>query len=403
MAVQTTTNTAATQTYLNKTYYDRKLLETAKTKFSYALFGQKRPIPKNNGKTVEFRRYNLFTVDPATQMLTEGVTPSSQSLSQSKVEATVAQYGAYVEVSDLLDMTAFDPVVSDSAELLGEQLGTVVDWVTRDAMVAGASDQFAGAVDTMVEVTSSAKLTTTEIRKAVRTLKKNKARQFSRNGHSYFICICSPDAVYDLQNDTLWQDVSKYSNAEQIYSGELGRLFGVVFVESTESKVTSQSVLNAVNAATTSSTDFVLKNTPSEAEIAYLSVGGNKISIAGTERTLASTGSLTESSGTYTVKMSAAASLAKDAVVYSKDAGAPAATTYAAPDIHHSLIFGSDAYGTIDLAGGTGAVEIIVKDRGSAGTADPLNQRSTIGAVVRAYTAAVLNAAWIIDIQHAVS
>ncbi len=54
------------------------------------------------------------------------------------------------------------------------------------------------------------------------------------------------DATYDLQSDALWQDVSKYSDVEQIYSGEIGRLFGVVFVESTEAKVFAQSVLTAV-------------------------------------------------------------------------------------------------------------------------------------------------------------
>ena len=395
----TTSNTAGT-TYINKTYYERKLLENARTKFVYSLFGQKRGIPKNNGKKVEFRKWNLFDVDPNTQKLAEGTTPSAQSLSQTKVEATVDQYGAFVEVSDLLDMTTFDPIQSDAAELLGEQLGTVLDWVTRDTMITGASDQFANDSENMVNVTAANKLTLTEIRKAVRTLKKNKARMFSNGGKGHFVCIVDPDSIYDLQAESLWQDVSKYSNAEQIYQGELGRMFGVVFVESTEAKVTSQSVLNAVNANTTTSATFVLKNDPTDAEVEYLSTGGNKIYVAGTEYTLAATGSYT--AATKTVKLSATASLSADAVVYSKDAGAPAATTYAAPEIHHTLIFGADAYGTIDIAG-SGAIQHIAKPHGSSGTADPLNQRATIGAKISAYTAAVLNPLWIIDIQHAVS
>ena len=400
-----TTISTAGNAYFNKTFYDRKLLDTAKTRFVHANFGQKRSIPRNNGKRVEFRKYDLFTPDTDALTLVEGVTPTGQSLTQSKVEVEVKQYGAYVEMSDLLEMTAYDPVIADSAELLGEQLGTVIEWVTRDAMNETTNVQYAGGAASRVALTASNKLTVDEVRKAVRTLKKNKARPFvsaldGSGRKPHFVCICSPDATYDLQNDSLWQDVSKYSNAQQIYSGKIGRLFGVVFVEATEAKIYRQSVFNAVNANTSSSATFVLKNNPTPQEAAYLATGGNKIMIGSTEYTLAATGSYT--AATKTVKLSAAASLSADAVVYSKDAGAPDASTHAAPDVHATLIFGADAYGVVDVAG-AGAMETIIKPCGSAGTTDPLNQRSTVGAKVAAYAAKVLNPLWIVKIEHCVS
>ena len=402
--MNTTVSTASTA-YFNKTFYDRKLLDTAKTRFVHANFGQKRSIPRNNGKRVEFRKYDLFTPDADALTLVEGVTPTGQNLSQSKVEAEVKQYGAYVEISDLLEMTSYDPVIADSAELLGEQLGTVIEWVTRDAMCETTNVQYAGGAASRVALTASDKLTVAEIRKAVRTLKKNKARPFvtAMDGSArkpHFICICSPDATYDLQNDALWQDVSKYSNAEQIYSGEIGRLFGVVFVEATEAKVYSQSIVNAVNANTSSSTTFVLKTMPDAKGVAFLSTPGNKIRIGSNEYTLASTNPYTP--GTRTVKLTTSQSLTADAPVYSVDAGAPDATTHIAPDVHATLVFGADAYGVIDVAG-SGAMETIIKPRGSAGTTDPLDQRSTVGAKVAAYTAKVLNPLWLVKIEHCVS
>ena len=402
--MNTTVSTASTA-YFNKTFYDRKLLDTAKTRFVHANFGQKRSIPRNNGKRVEFRKYNLFTPDTGALTLVEGVTPTGQNLSQSKVEAEVKQYGAYVEISDLLEMTSYDPVIADSAELLGEQLGTVIEWVTRDAMCETTNVQYAGGAASRVALTASDKLTVAEVRKAVRTLKKNKARPFvtAMDGSArkpHFICICSPDATYDLQNDALWQDVSKYSNAEQIYSGEIGRLFGVVFVEATEAKVYSQSIVNAVNASTSSSTTFVLKTMPDAKGVAFLSTPGNKIRIGSNEYTLASTNPYTP--GTRTVKLTTSQSLTADAPVYSVDAGAPDATTHIAPDVHATLVFGADAYGVIDVAG-SGAMETIIKPRGSAGTTDPLDQRSTVGAKVAAYTAKVLNPLWLVKIEHCVS
>lgn len=317
MATNTTLSTAST-TYLNKTYYDRNLLENAKTKLVHAEYGQKRHIPKNNGKKVEFRRWTLFDPAVVTPGLTEGVTPSGQNLAQTNVEATVAQYGAYVEVSDLLKTSSYDDVMEGATDMLGEQVGTAIEWITRDVMAGGTNVQYAGGKTSRTAVAATDTLSTTELRKAVRTLKKNKAKMFNRQGgRDHFIAIVSPDAVYDLQSDPLWQDVSKYSNAEQIYSGEIGRIFGVVIVESTEAKV--------------------------------FAAGG--------------------ASGA---------------------------------DVHAALVFGRDAYGTVDIEG-LGNLHTIIKAPGSAGTADPLDQRCTVAAKVDAYTAAILNNDWIVRIEHGVS
>lgn len=396
-----TTISLSTNAKFPMKYYDRQLLESAKTRFVHAEFGQKRPIPRNSGKYVNFRRWNLFDPNTAFRGLTEGQTPIGQTLSQTDVEATVRQYGAYVEVTDLLDLTAYDEVINDSAELLGEQLGTVVEWVTRDAMCAGSNVQYAGGKTSRTQLTSSDKLTSEEIRKAVRTLKKNKARPFCEDGRKpHFVCICSPESTYDLQNDEMWKSVSTYGNSEAIYSGEIGRLFGVVFVESTEAKVFSQSVHNWVESTTESSTSFVLKVTPTEDEIEYLSTPGNKIMIGDTEYTLAAENPFDPK--TNTVTLSEAVSLTADSIVWSNDASGVKDADNKVRDVHCTLIFGKDAYGVIDVDG-KGAVQLIVKPHGSSGTADPLDQRATIGAKVTAYTAKILNDLWLVRVEHTVS
>ena len=397
----TTVNTAAT-TYSNKTFYDKTLLETAKTRLVHASYGQKRSIPRNSGKRVEFRRYELFTPDANALVLEEGVTPAGQSLAQSKIEAEVKQYGAYVEVSDLLDLTSFDPVLAESTELLGEQLGTVVEWITRDAMCAGTNVQYANGKTNRLSLEAGDKLTVTEIRKAVRSLKKAKARMFNNADGGmvrkpHFVCICSPDATYDLQSDALWQDVSKYSDVEQIYSGEIGRLFGVVFVESTEAKVFSQSVLTTVSAHTAGSAVVTLAAISDSAAL-YL-IAGAKIKIGSTEYTVASC-----NAGAKTVTLSAtvAGAIAAGTIVYSENAGVIDNTTKKGTDIHATLVFGADAYGIIDVDG-EGCLTTIVKPVGSGGASDPLDQRATVGAKVAAYTAKILNNLWIVRVEHGVS
>ena len=401
MAINTTLNTAESA-YFNKQFYDKKLIETAKTRLVHASFGQKRSIPRHGGKRVEFRKYNLFTPDADALTLVEGVTPTGQSLTQSNVEAEVSQYGAYVEVSDLLDLTAYDEVLADSAELLGEQLGTVIEWVTRDAMCATTNVQYANFCERRNQLDEYCVLTVDEIRRAVRTLKKNKARMFTtaidgsvRRPH--YVCICSPDATFDLQNDPLWQDVSKYSNAEQIYSGEIGRLFGVVFVESTEAKVYRQTVCMPVAyGATTATTSIPLLDTPTEEQIRYLSKPGNPIRVTDLALTVVSF-----NRETNTLTVAERLTYSNDAIVYTDDAGAET-SNYHERDVHATLVFGADAYGVIDVDG-SGTMETIIKPHGSEGSGDPLNQRATVGAKVAAYAAKVLNPLWIVRIEHTVS
>ncbi len=397
----TTVSTAGT-TFSNKTFYDRTLLEIAKTRLVHASYGQKRSIPRNSGKRVEFRRYELFTPDTNALVLEEGVTPAGQSLAQSKIEGEVRQYGAYVEVSDLLDLTSYDPVLTESTELLGEQLGTVMEWVTRDAMCAGTNVQYANGNTSRLALGADDKLTVTEIRKAVRSLKKAKARMFNttsdgKSRKPHFICICSPDATYDLQSDALWQDVSKYSDVEQIYSGEIGRLFGVVFVESTEAKVFSQSVLTTVSAHSADSSTVTL-SIISDAAALYLTAGA-KIKIGDTEYTVASAD---KTAKTVTVSESISGTIAADTVVYSEDAGEIDSETKKGTDIHATLVFGADAYGIIDVDG-EGCLQTIVKPVGSGGASDPLDQRATVGAKIAAYTAKILNNLWIVRVEHGVS
>lgn len=391
----TTINTAAPQTYLNKTYYDKNLLVNAKTQLKHAQFAQKRTIPNGAGDNAEFRRWTLFDPKKVIPGLTEGVTPDGQSLAQSRVTVQCKAYGAFVEVSDWLKRTSYDNVMTGSTDILGEQVGTALDWITRDAMAGGTTIQYANGKASRNVLTADDKLTTVEIRKAVRTLKKNKARPFKRNGKDYFVAIVSPDSVYDLQSDALWQDVSKYQYGEQIFSGEIGKLFGVIFVESTEAKVFSQSVLNKVSANTSSSTTFVLANDPTDDEIEYLSVAGNKIMIGSTEYTLAGF-----NADTKTVTLSAAASLTANAIVWTDDAATPDGTTKAAADVHGTLVFGEDAYGVVDI-GGSGNMHTIIHSEGS--TTDPLDQRITVACKCDSYAAVILNEAWILRIEHCVS
>lgn len=284
MTIQTYTGLTQEQ----KTFYDRSLLKRLLPNLVWAQYGQKKGAPKREGDTINFRRFNSLAA--VTTPLTEGITPDGDNLSITAITATVAQYGNYITLSDKVDMTAIDPVVTEATTVLGEQAGLSIDTIVRDIVVAGTNVQYAGGVANRASVAATNKISADEVKKAVRTMRRNKVKPVS-NGK--YIGVISADLEYDLMADSLWIDVSKYSDKEQIYNGEVGSLFGVKFIRSDNHK---------------------------------------------------------------------------------KFEGAGASGI----DVHCAIIMGADAFGMVDI-GGQSKPQTIVKPLGSAGVADPLNQRSSVG------------------------
>jgi len=275
-----------------RTFYEKELIELAQPELIHDQFAQRKPIPKNGGKTIQFRQF-----DPLPEMttpLTEGVTPDGQSMSVKAVEATVKQYGGYVTLSDMLIMTALDPSLVQATKLIASQAGRTLDTITREVLNSGTVVQYADGKVTSrdalyyTDKTDNCNLTVEAVKKAVRFLENQDAPRI--NG--YYVGIISPDCKFDLMNDPDWKKPHEYVDVEHVYKNEIGELYGVRFVQSTRCKKWEK-------------------------------------------------------------------------------AGASGA------DVYSTLILGDDAYGVTEIEGG--GLEHIVKQLGSSGTGDPLNQRATCG------------------------
>ena len=224
----TTTQTYGNLTAEQKTFYDRTPLSRQLPNLTFLKYGQKRPIPKNEGDTINFRRFNSLDVPAAS--LTEGVTPDGDNLSITAVTATVAQEGNWVRLSDKISMVGIDPVLTESAALMGENAAKTLETRCADVIFKGTSQQFAGGAASAAAIAAGKVVNSEEIKKAVRTLRNNNAEPLEGG---YYIGFCDPSVAYDLQNDSLWQDISKYNGAENIMKGEIGRIHGVRFILTT--------------------------------------------------------------------------------------------------------------------------------------------------------------------------
>lgn len=278
-----------------KTFYSNYLIDMAGPLLVHDQFGQKHPIPKNGGKTIEFRKYSPLA--KATTALTEGVTPDGQALDVSAITATVVQYGGWIQLPDMLLLTAIDNNMIQATQLLGDQAGRTLDTVTREVLNGGTNVQYYdGSVASRAALTGSNKLTVDCIFRAVRALKVQNAKPIDGS----FVGIIHPDVAYDLMRSTEWIDLQKYTNnVEHVFNGEIGKIAGVRFVETTEAKI------------------------------------------------------------------------------FAKAGAKPSQDAANGIDVYATLILGSNAYGVTEVTGG--GLQHIVKQLGSSGAADPLNQRASVG------------------------
>lgn len=300
-----------------KTFYDKALLYAAQAQLVHHQFGQKRPIPKNGGKTIEFRKFTPLA--KALTPLTEGVTPAGNQLDVTAITATVSQYGDFIALSDVLELTAIDNVVLETTKLLGDQAGLTMDTIVRDILVAGTNVMYAPkinastgaetAVTSRANLDETAVLTVDLVQQVVARLR---AVNTPRINGSY-VAIIHPFAEYDIMRDPEWIDPHKYKDTTNLYEGEIGMISGVRFVESTEAKIW-------------------------------------------------------------------------------RGTGCPSGLS-----VFGTLFFGENAYGVTDVEGG--GLQTIVKQKGSAGTADPLNQRSSVGWKA-IETAEILMQPYMIRVEH---
>ena len=215
-----------------QTFYDRLLLRRTVPVLLHAKFGQKRNIPKNNGKVIDFRKFSALAV--AKTPLTEGALFTDlKELSMTNVQATIAQYGDAVGFSDIVSTTTLDPVLTEATELLGEQAGETLDELVRDVIVQGTTVQYASTATTRATVTAAMTLTVAEIREAILTLRINRARKIM----GYWNAIIHPRTSYDIQGTSEWVTANNEQQTSRVFTGELGQLYGAKFWETDKAKV----------------------------------------------------------------------------------------------------------------------------------------------------------------------
>lgn len=221
-----------------KQFYSRQLLARAVPNFVHVGHGLQDGIPRQQGRSLEWRRYERPAA--ATTALTEGTPPAVTNLTIANVQATIDQYGAWNQHSEVLELQNFDPFISSWTDVWAEQMSDTLDILARNIMLAGTSVQIASTVLSRGALggTTAHRITYAEIREASATLKKQNAKPMVDNK---YLAIIHPDTEAEIFADsdiiTSFQNAYPRGPENPLAQGEIGDFYGIRFLVSSNARI----------------------------------------------------------------------------------------------------------------------------------------------------------------------
>ncbi len=352
-----------------KTYYHKNLIKTIGPNLIHDQVCEKKDIPLNSGKSIEFRRYDDLDASIEAAVLRETEIPTGQALTETAITATIGEYGRYVKVSDTLDMTSIDQPVLNAQEKTGQQAAMISDKITREVLNEGTNVLYANGGTSRHTLTVENTLHLTDIFKMAAMLRGDDVPKF---GDAY-IAIIHPHISYDLMTEVkepAWIDVNKYTSNEKILDGELGKIGGVRFLETSNAKIFRGDDLGLAS-RTLSATAFsggtlTVSGAKENLKGRYVIVSGSLFYVsANTATTL----TLKDPDDHATAATGITIGSGATVTVYPGEGAAEGISVYS------TLICGKGGASTTGL-GGAG-VESIIHNKNEIG--GPLNQFSTVG------------------------
>ena len=222
-------------------------------KLVYDKYASHTAIPSHSGKTATyFKKTNLF---PADAPLDEGVVPDPDSVHIESFEAEVETYGRYAKYSDVVTATAVHDLVQVTTDLQADQSAKTKNLLVRDTLLANAGcyafASYKDASGNLVKVDSLAGLkagcvmTVAEVKKAVNRFRRNDVAPVAGD---FYVMFIHPDVHMDLSNDPEYKAIYQYTDAAPLQNGELGRIEGMIFLDTTTALVTKETTSGAVPA-----------------------------------------------------------------------------------------------------------------------------------------------------------
>jgi hypothetical protein len=295
--------------------------------------------------------------------LDEGIPPKSDKGSVEKYEMQAYQYGRYMEFTDKVDFKAVDPIIAHYTKEYSLVAMETLDLLARETLLSVAQKFYAGSVANFEALTIASKPTMTDLRLIVLAMKKALVKP--RSNGRYHV-IGSPEFYYDMISDPV---VEKYMTINQstktMYdNGQLCPMFEMEFYETmlvpTDGNYVDSAVVHKRMYRTAAGDTYEYNKVGADQATYYSEVSGYVKDARTTEDA-----SYIPNAPTW------------DLVKWNTDNKATGADWYEFK-VQHVLVIGKDALTRTGLSGEDNA-RVYVKEKGSTGVLDPIDQRQSIG------------------------
>ena len=365
----TLANQAGAGVIAPETFYSKQLLDTIRydaEAYQYFRLADEQPIQEKADKLL-IRRW--APLQGHTIPLDEGVAPQSDKGSVEKYEIAANQYGRYMEFTDKIDFMAVDPVIAHYTKEYSLVALETLDLLAKEALLAIANKFYAGQAANFSALVATSKPTMTDLRLIVLTLKKALVKP--RNNGRYHV-IASPEFYYDMIDDATVVKYMTYNmTTKTMYDNSmLVPMFDMEFYE---------------NPLVPTSGDFLTSTTKSKRVYRSDGSGGYEYD------TILATDLKTDGITPYYTLVSdwVNDSRTGDPASYIPDKETWDIDTWSTDNLaggepwyefkaQHVLIIGKDALTRTGLTG-EGQAKMYVKQKGSSGVLDPIDQRQSIG------------------------
>lgn len=232
-----------------------RMLTRAMPFLVFEKFGQTYPLPTNSTQVAKFRRYFLsgatgsagsgsgdFYIPLATTPLVEGVTPEGRTLSNQDYTVQLAQYGDYVTITDVVDVTHPDKVMADASDILGEQAAVTVETLRFNVLKAGTNVMYGTAVASRALVAN--KISLADQRRVSTALNRQNAKRITsvvastpayntKSVEAGYVAVVHPDLETDIRDMTGFKPVADYGPHTSPWENEIGSVEQVRYVSTT--------------------------------------------------------------------------------------------------------------------------------------------------------------------------
>lgn len=391
-----------------QTYIAAQTLKRIKRDVIVYDMGKKEKLPNRFSKTFQYTRYEKLNLPYAP--MTEGTTPDNSSMTISTVSCVMDQWGSYINLSDVAQITAKHPVLQEGISVLAEQAAETIDRECIKVLQSNVNVNFGGAAANRGALTTTSFLVTSDVRKAISILRNGGGRPMIGR---LFMGLMDPSVEQDMTADSTFQTAASYSNILALQNGEAGTWMGVRWMVSnllpTLSRLATPTTASSATAGSlVASTTYFAKvtavnnslgfETSVTVEFSPATAGGNtSVTI-----TMPATTGFTYNiyfGGTTGVLFLSSSQNAPGAVVnvgvVPTSGAVPPATPAASVVVHSSWVLGSDAFAIPELQ----SLETYLTPD-AASDSDPLKQRRKAGWKVM-FKAVICNDAFLQRIESA--